>query len=193
MNRPISTRLTRLLLRTSVTPNAVSFVSFAVAILGSVFFFQKGYGNLIIGGMLAQLSSVIDGCDGEIARLKHQVTEFGGWFDAVLDRYADAFLLLGLTWHACQPGMSLMVILIGFMAIIGTLLNSYTADKYDGFMKKKLGSRGHYFRIGRDLRMFVVLLGALLNQPVATLALIALVMNVENVRRVVLLYRHEHR
>ncbi|MBW2005204.1 MAG: CDP-alcohol phosphatidyltransferase family protein, partial [Deltaproteobacteria bacterium] len=56
-------------------------------------FFLGGYSNLVIGTLLAHLSSVIDGCDGEIARLKFQVTEFGGWFDAVLDRYADAFLL----------------------------------------------------------------------------------------------------
>jgi len=193
LNRPISTRITKLLLRTSVTPNAISLASFALGILGSVLFFRKGYTNLAIGGVLTQLSSIVDGCDGEIARLKHQVTEFGGWFDAVLDRYADAFLLLGLTWHACQPDISLTVILIGFMAIIGTLLNSYTADKYDGFMKKQLGSRGHYFRIGRDVRMFVVFLGALFNQPVATLALIALATNVENVRRVVLLHRNERR
>ncbi len=193
LNRPISTRITKLLLRTSVTPNTVSFAAFAVGILGSVFFFQKGYTNLAIGGILAQLSSIIDGCDGEIARLKHQVTEFGGWFDAVLDRYADAFVLFGLTWHAYYPNASLPVIVIGFLAIIGTLINSYTADKYDGFMKKKLGSKGHYFRIGRDLRMFVVLLGALVNQPVATLALIALGTNVENLRRIVLLSANERR
>ncbi|MCD6327305.1 NTP transferase domain-containing protein [bacterium] len=193
LNRPISTRITKLLLRTRIPPNAVSLASFGVGILGGVFFFLGGYINLAIGGILAQLSSIIDGCDGEVARLKSQVTEFGGWFDAVLDRYADAFLLLGLTWHVCYRNASLTVILLGFLAIIGTLMNSYTADKYDGFMKKKLSSKGHYFRIGRDVRMFTVFLGALFNQPVATLGLIALVMNIENARRVVLLYRHEHR
>ena len=69
--------------------------------LGAFLFFLGGYITLVIGAILAQVASVIDGCDGEIARLKIQVTEFGGWFDAVLDRYADAFLLFGLTYYVC--------------------------------------------------------------------------------------------
>ena len=69
--------------------------------LGAFLFFLGGYITLVIGAILAQVASVIDGCDGEIARLKFQVTEFGGWFDAVLDRYADAFLLFGLIYYVC--------------------------------------------------------------------------------------------
>ncbi len=193
LNRPLSIRITRLLLRTSLTPNAVSLISFALSIAGALLFFVTGYPALAIGGALAQISSIVDGCDGEIARLKQQASEFGAWFDAVLDRYADAFLLFGLTWHASYPNASFGVILTGFLAIIGTLINSYTADKYDGFMKRKLRPGRHYLRIGRDLRMFVVFLGALFSQPVAALVLIALVMNVENVRRVMLLHWNEHR
>ena len=70
-----------------------------------------GYPALAIGGMLAQLASIVDGCDGEIARLKHSQSEFGGWFDAVLDRYADAVLLFGLMWHvfaATGTGLSVL-------------------------------------------------------------------------------------
>ena len=51
----------------------------------------------------------IDGCDGEIARLKFQTSEFGGWYDAVLDRYADAFLLFGLTYYAYFLGENLFI------------------------------------------------------------------------------------
>ena len=40
-------------------------------------------------------------------------------------------------------------------------------------------------RIGRDLRVFMISLGALLNQPFLTLSLIAGLMNAETVRRVV--------
>ncbi|MBE9593671.1 MAG: CDP-alcohol phosphatidyltransferase family protein, partial [Proteobacteria bacterium] len=136
LNRPISTRITRYLLRTDITPNHVSFFSFILAMLGAFLFFSGGYINLVIGGILAQLASIIDGCDGEIARLKFQVTEFGGWFDAVLDRYADAFLLFGLTYYVYFTDRNFLVLFIGFLAIIGTFMNSYTADKYDGLMKR---------------------------------------------------------
>lgn len=190
LNRPISIRITKYLLKTDITPNQVSFFSFILAMLGAFFFFLGGYLNLVIGAILAQTSSVIDGCDGEIARLKFKTTEFGGWFDAVLDRYADAFLLFGLTYHVYFTGREWLALFIGFLAIIGAFMNSYTADKYDGWMKRKVGLGKYYFRIGRDVRIFIILFGALINQPLLTLILIALFMNLENIRRIVVLYKN---
>lgn len=190
LNRPISRRITKYLLRTNITPNFVSLFSFTLSILGGLFFFLGGYVNLAIGGILAQASSIVDGCDGEVARLRFQTTEFGGWFDAVLDRYADAFLLFALTCHIYFGMGDFLILFIGFLAIIGTFMNSYTADKYDGLMKRKLGSRGHYFRMGRDVRMFIIFVGALINQPLLTLLIIALLMNAENIRRVLALYKN---
>ncbi len=190
LNRPLSTLLTRLLLNTNITPNHISIFSFILSILGAVFFFLEGYINLMIGGILAQISSVIDGCDGEIARLKFKVTEFGGWFDAVLDRYGDAFLLFGLTYHVYLTDGRFLYIMIGFLAIIGTFMNSYTADKYDGLMQKKLKPGMHYFRIGRDVRTFIIFIGALVNQPLLILIVIALMTNAENVRRVLILHKN---
>jgi len=190
LNRPLSIRLTRLLLNTKIAPNHISIFAFILGILGAGFFFLGGYLNLIIGGILAQIASVVDGCDGEIARLKFKASEFGGWFDAVLDRYGDAFLLFGLTYHVYWIDGRFLYIIIGFLAIIGTFMNSYTADKYDGLMQKKLKPGMHYFRIGRDVRTFIILLGALVNQPLSILILIAFITNAENVRRVLILYKN---
>ncbi len=63
-------------------------------------------------------------------------------------------------------------------------MNSYTADKYDRLMQARF-VRGKGIRIGRDVRVLRISLGALLNQPFLTLSLIAGLMNVETVRRVV--------
>ena len=189
LNRPISTRISKYLLNKRITPNQISFFSFILSVIGALFFFLGGYFNLLMGGVLAQISSIVDGCDGEIARLKFQASEFGGWYDAVLDRYADAFLLFGLTYYAYSPGESLLYLLIGFFALIGSFMNSYTADKYDGLMKKKLGPGKHYFRIGRDVRMFIIFLGTLINQPVLILFIIAFATNAENIRRIVMFYK----
>jgi len=139
--------------------------------------------------VLAQVSSIVDGCDGEIARLKFQASNFGGWYDAVLDRYADAFLLFGLTYYTYILGGNLIYIFIGFLAIIGSFMNSYTADKYDGLMKKKVTPGKYYFRIGRDIRLFVIFLGAVTNQPLLFLFIIALLSNTENIRRIVMFYK----
>ena len=190
LNRPLSIRLTRLLLNTKIAPNHISIFAFILGLLGAGFFFLGGYINLFIGGILAQIASVIDGCDGEIARLKFKASEFGGWFDAVLDRYGDALLLFGLTYHVYLIDGRFLYIIIGFLAIIGTFMNSYTADKYDGLMQKKLKPGRHYFRIGRDVRTFIIFLGALANQPLLILILIAFMTNAENMRRVLLLYKN---
>ena len=79
---------------------------------------------------------------------------------------------------------------IGFLAIIGAFMNSYTADKYDGLMQRKVGPGKYYLRMGRDVRIFIILLWALINQPLLTLILIALLMNLENIRRVVVLSKN---
>ncbi len=102
----------------------------------------------------------------------------------MLDRYADAFLLFGLTWHAFVARDASIVLIVGFLAIIGSFMNSYTADKYDRLMKSRF-EKGRGIRIGRDVRVLMISLGALLNQPFLTLSLIAGLMNVETVRRVV--------
>ncbi len=185
INRPISRQITKLLVKTRISPNFVSLSCFLVSILGAGFLFLGGYINLLIGVFLAQFSSILDGCDGELARLKFMESEFGGWFDSVLDRYADALLLLGLTFYSYNtyphPKVWLM---LGSLAIIGSLINSYTAVRYDRFIRTYGGSS---FRIGRDLRIFIIFVLGLLNLPGLALILIAGIMNFENLRRILVL------
>ncbi len=184
LNRPVSRWLSRYLVPTSVTPNQISLISWLLSCVAAGLMALGGYPALAAGGALAQLASVIDGCDGEIARLKHSQSDFGGWFDAVLDRYADAILLFGLMWHEFAVTGTSLSVLLGFAAIVGSFLNSYTADKYDGLMAQRLQGAS-YFRLGRDVRVFFIFLGAVLNLPLVTLGVVALVMNVEVVRRIV--------
>jgi len=188
LNRPVSRWMTRYLVRTAVTPNQITLASSLLSCVAAGLMALDGYLTLAVGGVLAQLASIIDGCDGEVARLKHCQTDFGGWFDAVLDRYVDAFLLFGLTWHVFASTDASLVFVVGFAAIVGSFMTSYTADKYDGLMARKL--RGTpYLRMGRDVRVFIVFLGAIVNLPLAALAVIALVMNLEVIRRIVLCAR----
>ncbi len=189
LNRPLSVRISRRLVHTRVTPNQISIVSFLCSVLAAGLFALGGYTVLVLGGVLAQFASVIDGCDGEVARLKFQESPYGGWFDAVLDRYADAFLLLGLTWHAMVANPNSLILLIGFLAIIGSFMVSYTADKYDGLMRDRVDQRPG-FRMGRDVRVLLVFLGALFNQVPLTLLVIAVVMNLETIRRLIVCRDH---
>jgi len=183
LNRPISTRISKHLVHYNITPNQISFVSFIFSIFAAGLFALGNYWFLALGGITAQFASIIDGSDGEVARLKYLSSDYGGWFDAVLDRYADAFLLFGLTWYVYSKELAPLVLFIGFLAIIGSFMLSYTADKYDGLMKERI-NKG--IRVGRDLRVFMIFLGAILNQPYPVLILIAIWMNAETIHRMMI-------
>jgi len=189
LNRPLSIRISRQLVNYSITPNQISLISFLFSMLAAGLFSLGGYPALFWGGVLAQFASVIDGCDGEVARLKFQTSDYGKWLDAVLDRYADAFLLFGLTWHAYVDRTEGLVLFVGFLAIIGSFLLSYTADKYDHLMGRQI-RQGIGLRLGRDIRVFIIFLGAVLHLPFWTLLVIAVTMNLETIRRLVICRDH---
>jgi CDP-L-myo-inositol myo-inositolphosphotransferase len=187
LNRPISVRISRYLVKRDVAPNQISLFSILCSLLAAGLFALGGYFALFLGGVLAQFASIIDGCDGEVARLKFKSSDFGGWFDAVLDRYADAFLLFGLTWHLLAVEVNGWILFVGFMAIIGSFMLSYTADKYDNMMHERLQTGGKAgLRMGRDVRVFLIFLGAVTNLVLPVLVLIAVVMNFETVRRIMI-------
>ncbi|MCH8311898.1 MAG: NTP transferase domain-containing protein [Nitrospinae bacterium] len=189
LNRPLSIWISRRLVNYSITPNQISLVSFLFSVLAAGLFALGGYFALFLGGVIGQFASVIDGCDGEVARLKFQTSDYGKWLDAVLDRYADAFLLFGLTWHAHADRTEGLVLFVGFLAIIGSFLLSYTADKYDHLMSRQI-RQGRGLRIGRDIRVFIIFLGAVLHIPFWTLLLIAVTMNLETIRRLIVCRDH---
>ncbi len=136
VNRPISLRITKFLANTGITPNLITLFSFLLSILASGLILINNYFGLLSGAVLTQLSSIIDGCDGEIARLKFESSDFGKWFDAVLDRYADAFIIIAITYHCMYMRTFPLstIVFTGFLALVGSFMNSYTADKYDGLL-----------------------------------------------------------
>jgi len=185
LNRPLSSRLSSVLVKYDISPSQICVFSFLMSVAAAVMVGMPGYGFLAAGGILAQAASVVDGCDGEVARLKYLSSEYGGWLDAVLDRYSDAFVLAGLTFHALYgSAMAHWVLLAGFMSITGSFVLSYTADKYDRLMKKRI--QKHAIRIGRDIRMFIVFLGAVFNQAFAALVLTAVIMNAATIHRIII-------
>ena len=190
LNRPLSIKISRQLVIRKITPNQISIFSFFLSIIAAGIFTLKGYIPLLVGGILAQFASVIDGCDGEVARLKYLKSDYGSWLDAVLDRYADAFLLFGLMWHAFAVNNNPLILLFGFLAIIGSFVLSYTADKYDNLMRQRI-SRNKSFRLGRDVRVFFVMLAALTNQIYSALIFIAVIMNLEAIRRIIVCRNNE--
>ena len=185
LNRPISLRITKLLLKTGITPNQISVLSTVIGLVGASFFFSGEYFYLILGGILIHIHSIVDGCDGEVARLKLRQTKYGGWLDSVLDRYVDAAIILGLAYGYWSITGDVTIWIIGFFALIGTFLNSYTSDKYDSIFKNGDMTKRSKFRMGRDVRLLLIVIGALTNQIPIMLIILAVIANFEAIRRLI--------
>ena len=178
INRPISKWITSKITDYPLTPNQISIAVFFISVFSGLIISMEGYFFLLLGALLAQLSSILDGCDGEIARLKLLKSKFGRWLDQVLDRYSDLFIFIGLTFHTYFIHKTLTVFLIGFIAVGGRIISSYTAFVYDS-----VASTRNSIRIGRDLIIFIILIGAVLNIPYITLVILAFIMNADICKR----------
>lgn len=93
LNRPLAALLVRALVPTKVTPNQVTWSAFVVGLAGAVAFYRGSRSGFIVGGILAELSSIIDCADGMLARARKETSEFGASLDLVLDRVLE-FLLM---------------------------------------------------------------------------------------------------
>lgn len=167
INRKISIKISKFLVNTHLTPNMISFISFLFGLFSAALF---AMGQSIIAGIVAQISSILDGCDGEIARLKGLVSPSGAIFDAILDRYADMLIILGII--ASNP-QSLW--LVGGLAMLGSYSISYTSSKAE--LRGITFTRLYEVLMNRDTRLFLIFLGGITGFLYAILVILALFTN----------------
>jgi len=97
INRKISRAITRRLLDSKVTPNQISVASILLGVFSALLFLGEQRIAHVLGGMLLVFSSILDGCDGELARLRFQESRWGSWLDFLGDNvvHVSIFLCLG--------------------------------------------------------------------------------------------------
>ena len=186
INRKMSEPMARLLAKTRVTPNQMTWAAFGIAFLSFASFVL---GHNIIAGILVQLSSIVDGIDGSLARLKGMTSEFGGFLDSVLDRYADILIVLGLTLWSLSHETYSGIWLAGFLAITGIICVSYTRARI-GPHHRHLFDKGLKSVASRDIRLFLIMIGAIIGQAYFCLIVIAVLTNVVVFYRLIYMYRY---
>jgi len=133
-NRRVSIPISRAIARFPITPNMVTLFTLGVSFLSGVFFAFGGYGNTVIGALLSVWASILDGCDGEVARLKFQVSKFGCWLETVCDYLYYLFIFAGMSLGLSRSrGTDAYLIWGGFL-----LLGAITSFLVVGFAR-------HYF------------------------------------------------
>jgi phosphatidylglycerophosphate synthase len=94
LNRPISRSITRLLLKFPIEPSAWTLIILIFPIAGALVLTRGSYWAFVIGTILYQIYSALDGCDGEIARAKYLESERGRQLDNWCDHAGNLLMVI---------------------------------------------------------------------------------------------------
>ncbi len=177
INRPISTRISMTLAPLRLAPNLLSILTFLVGLWAA---WSLSASRALVGGLFVQAASVLDGVDGETARLHDRTSRWGAFLDDVLDRMVDAAIVAGLwLWVWDDPSREFRALIIAASAVgwVGIHLAgkkglpwAHEALALPGLAQRRrlgvlLGSR--------DVRLFLMASAAVVDQPWLALAAFA--------------------
>ncbi len=154
----------KVLARTPVTPNFLTFFSLILATGAAALIVS---GNLLAGGFVIIAAGFLDMLDGALARRTDRVTRFGAILDSTLDRLAEGVVLLGILYFYADEGSTSGILLTGAV-LLTSLLVSY--------IKSRAEAAGIMCAVGiftRPERIIVLSLGLLINQLEIALSIIA--------------------
>jgi phosphatidylglycerophosphate synthase len=164
LDRTVSIAVSRWLIRTPVTPNVITGASFVVGLSGATLLASGTTPVAFLGALLLWTSCILDGCDGEVARLKLLSSPFGARLDVATDNavHLATFVALTVHVHRVRPDLSLLppalVLLLGVVASMATvawLINRRPPED-------RLGLSRAYERVAsRDYVYVVVVLTAI--------------------------------
>ncbi len=136
-NRKISLRITRAVLDTPLTPNQMTWIAAVFGFLAIAVVAWGGVACLVPGALLLQVQSILDGCDGEISRLKYIRSRLGEWLDQVLDDVVNLGYFVAAGWAVWQSGspVALWLTVVG-----GSLHVVYQVALYTALVTRGGGS-----------------------------------------------------
>jgi phosphatidylglycerophosphate synthase/uncharacterized membrane protein YbhN (UPF0104 family) len=121
-NRNASLPISIALIRTPITANQLSVALVALGFYAAWLFSLGQYWTGLLGGFLSLAASVLDGCDGEIARLKYQESALGCWIETFGDYSYYVAIFVGLTVGAVRLTGWPVFYWLGAIALAGTLV-----------------------------------------------------------------------
>jgi len=167
---------------TRISPNILTFIGLVINIGAAVLF---GYANADNQARLFRYAALViigagifDMVDGRVARATNQVTEFGGFFDSVIDRYSDVALYFGLLVFYARGNRFFYVVLTAIVMTTSVMV-SYTRARAESLIGKcKVGF------MERPERIVLVIIGALFNRMAPVLWVIAVLGNITVIHRI---------
>ena len=174
----------RTFVKIRINPNFLSFTGFAINLVAAYLF---AYGYFRWAGITIICGGVFDLTDGPVARRTRRVTPFGAFFDSVLDRYSDLFLLIGLLVFYGRINRFMYVVVVA-LAMIGSVMVSYSRARAENLIPScKVGF------LERPERVVLIIIGALFDRMAPVLWVIVALSNLTVIHRVIHTYRETRR
>lgn len=160
-NRPLAFLLVKALYQSPISPNQVSVLSFVTALAAAFLFISGNPGGFLAGGILAQISSILDCADGQLARARKEFSHYGAHLDLVFDRIGDFLILTAISYgHYLYSGQISLLI----MGLLSAGLYLLQVNLYYLTNSYRKNDRTGETAEARGLLLFSVLLFALLNR-----------------------------
>ena len=134
LNRRVSIPISRQLIKFPITANMVTIFTLAVSISAGLFYARGGYWNILLAAALSWVASMLDGCDGEVARLKLQASAFGAWLETVCDYLYYLFVFAGMAVGLSRGAHSSFYLRCGAVLLFGAVVTILSAS----FGRKRL-------------------------------------------------------
>ncbi len=168
-------QIVRCLTHFKVNPNILTFTGVLISFWAA---WEFGYGNFFRGGLVIILAGLFDMLDGEVARFSRTESEFGAFYDSVIDRYSDVIILQGLMVYYARKQMLEYVVLVG-VVVMGAVLTSYARARAESLIHKcKVGF------MERPERIVLLIIGGLANRMEAVLWVLAILGNWTVINRI---------
>lgn len=121
-----------------LTPNIITTIGLLINILVTIVFIEGAENGMrddlsYVGwaGGLILFAGLFDMMDGQVARIGKMSSKFGALFDSVMDRYSELIMFLGICYYLVAHHYFISS-LIGFIALIGSIMVSYTRARAEG-------------------------------------------------------------
>jgi phosphatidylglycerophosphate synthase len=138
VNKKISFRITRsVLCHLPITPNQVTLGAGVLGLLGALLIATGRYPAVVAGFLLAQAQSILDGCDGELARVRFQQSATGEWLDTVVDDFLNIALAVGIGFGVARRYGSPAGLWLGLAA--AAMLLTYNVIAYRELLRQGEG------------------------------------------------------
>lgn len=187
--------------RLGFSPNALTLIGFAIAVVGAYFAATQSW---LVAGAIIAFGAIFDLFDGALARATNRISNLGAFMDSTFDRAGEAVVYLGIGVGLANVGLRWGPEMTA-AAMAASFMVSYARAKSDSLGFSAGSGMANVGLAPREVRMVILtaalIFAGVLVEPVrqfaptwwfvlvGSLALIAILATVTTIQRILFVYQ----